>query len=97
MDKQAKLEYQQKVEKYLSDNRVYDLFEDLLKALIVKQPDNPIGFMIDKLTETPSTILCEFSQKDLHRGPTGLQSKGTSPTRRRPLQVHDGVRRRSTA
>lgn len=54
MDKQAKLEYQQKVEKYLTDNRVYDLFEDLLKSLIVKQPDNPISFMIDKLTETPS-------------------------------------------
>jgi len=55
MDKQAKLEYQQKVEKYLTDNRVYDLFEELLKSLIVKQPDNPISFMIDKLSETPSS------------------------------------------
>lgn len=38
MDRQGKLEYQQKVEKYLNDNRVYDLFEDLLKAIVVKQP-----------------------------------------------------------
>lgn len=46
MDRQGKLEYQQKVEKYLADNHVYDLFEDLLKAIIVKQPENPIAYMI---------------------------------------------------
>lgn len=55
MDRQGKLEYQQKVEKYLNDNRVYDLFEDLLKSIVAKQPDNPIAYMIEKLGEAPST------------------------------------------
>jgi hypothetical protein len=85
MDKQAKLEYQQKVEKYLADNRVYDLFEDLLKALVVKQPDNPIGYMIDKLSETPSIISCLFSKKDIHSGTTRFQSTRAGPTGGRSL------------
>lgn len=54
MDKQSKLEYQHKVEKYLSETHVYDLFEDLLKNIIIKQPDDPIAYMIDKLAEPPS-------------------------------------------
>jgi adenylate kinase len=46
MDKQQKLEYQKKVEDYLLKENVYDLFEDLVKALIVKQPEDPISFLI---------------------------------------------------
>ena len=38
MDKQQKLDYQRKVEDYLLKENVYDLFEELTKALIVKQP-----------------------------------------------------------
>jgi len=46
MDKQQKLEYQTRIENYLSKEHVYDLFEDLTKQLIVKQPDDPISFLI---------------------------------------------------
>ena len=46
MDRQQKLEYQHKVEEYLSKKNVYDMFEDLLKSLIVKQPDDPLSFLI---------------------------------------------------
>lgn len=73
MDRQGKLEYQQKVEKYLSDNHVYDLFEDLLKALIVKQPDNPIAYMIEKLGEPQSIPNHYVSQKDIYCWSTGIQ------------------------
>jgi adenylate kinase len=55
MDRQQKLEYQQKIEQYLTKQNVYDLFEDLTKALIVKQPDDPISFLIEKLS-TPEGI-----------------------------------------
>lgn len=57
MDKQSKLEYQQKVEKYLAENNVYDLFEDLLKNIVIRQPDDPISYMIDKLSEPPSKYI----------------------------------------
>ena len=50
MDKQQKLEYQNKIEGYLGKEHVYDLFEDLLKHLIIKQPDDPISFLIDRLS-----------------------------------------------
>lgn len=46
MDKQQKLEYQHKIENYLANEHVYDLFEDLLKNLIIKQPDDPIAYLI---------------------------------------------------
>lgn len=50
MDKQQKLDYQKKVQNYLLKENIYDLFEDLTKQLIVKQPNDPISFLIEKLS-----------------------------------------------
>ena len=50
MDKQQKLEYQNKIEGYLGKEHVYDLFEDLLKQIMIKQPEDPISFLIDRLS-----------------------------------------------
>ena len=55
MDKQQKLEYQKKIENYLSREHVYGLFEELTKQLVVKQPDDPISFLIERLS-TPQSI-----------------------------------------
>ena len=55
MDKQQKLEYQNKIEGYLGKEHVYDLFEDLVKHLVIKQPDDPISFLIDRLSAPQST------------------------------------------
>lgn len=49
MDLKQKLEYQQGVEEYLESNDVYDLFEYLLKELLVDKPEDPIDFLISKL------------------------------------------------
>lgn len=54
MDKQQKLEYQNKIEAYLTKEHIYDLFEDLLKQLTVKQPEDPISFLIEKLSASQS-------------------------------------------
>lgn len=62
MDKQQKLEYQTRIENYLSKEHVYDLFEDLTKQLIVKQPDDPISFLIEKLS-TPQSTFCFIQAK----------------------------------
>mgnify|MGYP001001540698 CR=1 FL=1 len=60
MDKTDKLNYQREVEKYLQGKHVYELFEDLMKSLILQKPADPIDFMIRKLTDPPriSNIEC---------------------------------------
>ena len=49
MDKLQKFEYTQGIESYLEDNQVYELFENLLKNLIINRPENPLDYMIEKL------------------------------------------------
>lgn len=39
MDKMAKFDYTGSIENYLNENQVYELFEDLLKQLVVSRPD----------------------------------------------------------
>jgi len=42
MDKIQKFDYMQSIENYLDENQVYELFEDLLKQLIVSRPEQPL-------------------------------------------------------
>jgi adenylate kinase len=49
MDRTEKLEYEKGVEQYLDDNKVYDLFEKLLKELIINKPEDPIDYLIERL------------------------------------------------
>ncbi len=42
MDRTQKLEYQKDVEKYLESKGVYDLFEGLLKSLVISKPVDPL-------------------------------------------------------
>mmetsp|Transcript_31396 Transcript_31396/g.5678 ORF Transcript_31396/g.5678 Transcript_31396/m.5678 type:complete len:101 (-) Transcript_31396:1087-1389(-) len=53
MDLKQKIEYQETIEKYLEENQVYDLFEYLLKELLVDRPDEPIDYLISKLEKPP--------------------------------------------
>ncbi|KRX07413.1 P-loop containing nucleoside triphosphate hydrolase [Pseudocohnilembus persalinus] len=54
MDKTQKLQYQRDVEQYLEQQQVYTIFEDLMKQLIIKRPENPIDFLISELQQEPS-------------------------------------------
>lgn len=49
MDKLAKHDYMQSIEQYLEENQVYELFEDLLKQLVVARPDKPLDFIMEAL------------------------------------------------
>ena len=49
MDKIQKHDYMVTIEQYLEDNQVYELFEELLKSLIVNRPEKPLDFIIDAL------------------------------------------------
>ena len=50
MDKGEKLEFQQKIENYFEEKRVYELFEKLLKELVISKPKEPMDYLIQRLT-----------------------------------------------
>lgn len=49
MDKLQKFDYMQTIESYLEQKQVYEMFEDLLKQLLVNKPENPLDFLTEKL------------------------------------------------
>ena len=57
MDRKQKLEYQRDIERYLENKKVYELFEEMMKSLIIAKPENPIDYMIQKLSEPERNIL----------------------------------------
>lgn len=60
MDKASKLLFQKDVEKYLESKGVYDIFEDLLKSVLIAKPNDPIDYMIQKLNEPERISLSSF-------------------------------------
>ena len=46
MDKLQKFDYMQSIEQYLDENQIYELFEDLLKQLLVARPEKPLEFLV---------------------------------------------------
>ncbi len=49
MERTEKLKYEQGIEQYFDDNKVYDLFEKLFKELVINKPDNPLDYLIESL------------------------------------------------
>ena len=60
MDKLQKFEYQQSIESFLEDNQVYELFENLLKQLVIHRPEQPLDFLIHKLSKPERKFNCRF-------------------------------------
>ena len=55
MLKEKKLDYQRSCEEYIEQKKLYEVFEDMMKSLIMHKPKEPIKFLIDKLKSTEST------------------------------------------
>lgn len=47
--KLAKLNTQDQLETYLEEEHVYDIFQEMMTAVIKEMPDDPIQFLIDKM------------------------------------------------
>ena len=60
MDKMAKLDYMQSIETYLNENQVYELFEELLKQVIVSRPENPLQFILSKIKANRSKFQFDY-------------------------------------
>lgn len=41
----------------MEDNHVYEIFEDLMKSLIIHRPKEPVKFLLDKLNDPESKLL----------------------------------------
>ena len=52
MDRTEKLQFQQSIENYFEEKRIYSLFEKLLKELVISKPNDPIDYLIKRL-KTP--------------------------------------------
>lgn len=52
MDKNQKYEFTESIEGYLEENQVYDMFENLLQQLLLKKPEKPIDFLIEKIQQS---------------------------------------------
>ena len=50
MQEKDKLKFQQTLEGYMEQEKLHDIFEDMMKALIKDRPKNPVEFLIDRLT-----------------------------------------------
>jgi adenylate kinase len=49
MNREEKLAFQKETEEYFESKRVYDLFEKLLKELVINKPEDPIDYLMDRL------------------------------------------------
>jgi adenylate kinase len=65
MDPSAVRNFSRHAAAYLEENEIYDLFESLLKTVILHQPDDPLQFMIDELKQ-------EVKVKVILMGPPGI-------------------------
>ena len=52
-----KLGFQKQLEEYLEEQKVYDIFEEMMKALILNRPKDPLNFLVKKLTTSESKVL----------------------------------------
>ena len=45
MLKEKKLDFQRSCEEYIEKQKLYEIFEDMMKQLIINRPDNPVEFI----------------------------------------------------
>ena len=64
MDKLQKHDYMNNIEDYLEHNQIYELFEDLMKQLIVAKPDDPLEYITRVLSAPRGKIFTKFETRN---------------------------------
>jgi hypothetical protein len=54
--KKAKLEFQHELEAYMEEEKLHDIFQQMMTAVIKEQPADPIQFLIEKMTKEESKL-----------------------------------------
>mmetsp|Transcript_31438 Transcript_31438/g.39044 ORF Transcript_31438/g.39044 Transcript_31438/m.39044 type:complete len:142 (+) Transcript_31438:14-439(+) len=52
--KEKKIDFQRGCEEYIEEQGLYEIFEDMMRSLIINKPDDPVKYLIDKF-EKPET------------------------------------------
>jgi len=60
MDKVQRFEFSNSIDAYLEQNQVYELFESLLKEVVMNRPENPLDFLISKLQKPKGIYLYRY-------------------------------------
>ena len=61
--KKAKMQFQQEIEAYIEEEKVHDIFQDMMTAIIKERPKDPIKFLIDRLKKPESKwIKCAVTE-----------------------------------
>jgi predicted negative regulator of RcsB-dependent stress response len=65
MDKLQRFDFQQSIEQFLEQNQIYELFEGLLKDLVANRPDQPLDYLIQKLSKPRGKQYQELTVTDI--------------------------------
>jgi hypothetical protein len=49
MDRVEKLKFKQSIENYFEENKVYELFDKLMKELVINKPLDPVDYLIKRI------------------------------------------------
>jgi adenylate kinase len=49
--KKVKMQFQQEIEAYIEEEKVHDIFQDMMTAIIKSRPKDPIDFLINHLNK----------------------------------------------
>jgi adenylate kinase len=52
MDLNQKQEYNEGIDDYLEEYKVYDYFYELMKEILIHRPKNPIEFLIERISKS---------------------------------------------
>ncbi len=61
MLKDQKLEYQKDLEDYIEEHKVYEVFEDMMKSLIMHRPKDPIQYLLGKMQSPESKFRIQIT------------------------------------
>ena len=54
MLKEKKIDFQRSCEEYIEEQGLYEIFEDMMRNLIINKPEDPVKYLIDKLEKPES-------------------------------------------
>ena len=89
MDKMQKMDFIQSVESYLNEHQVYELFEDIIRQVVVSRPADPMQFILKKIKyrEARQTICFLECSKTL-LGAAIVEPSGAAPPSFQSEQPH---------
>ena len=61
MLKEKKIDFQRSCEEYIEEQGMYEIFEDMMRSLIINKPEDPVKYLIDKLEKPESKFFFENS------------------------------------